>query len=682
MFDAQLGQDAALERLADPNLDPGDLMVIAGAFPALAPQVAGHPRLYPDLAAWLKLLGSPEVDAVLAARAPAAEALSSPPPASVAPAASAQPFAGDAVARPRQAPPPAQALVGDAVVQPSQVSPAVQPFGGGAVAHPSPMSPTYGGAGVPAASGAILGGAMPGTPAPPWGSGAPRRPKRWPWAVGAGVLAVVLGVVAALVLRPDPSSGGRSGTKTPAPDIREQPAWGEPIEPGELLGGGLDWVLPYWSGDGMATLDQNTALVYGSSFDEEDEIASVIGAVDLDAAELKWSIDFMDDQPGFSYEIINSARICPLGDKGLLASFEVSDDDLSAVTARVDAEGRIIGVLEDAFCVRPIGELVVLVGGLNGSSTGELFAVDPDESERELWKAEPVIDEPSFYFERLECLESETVAFVLTADGYVDAKTGELAPFGADAVDEDGRAASKYDEGIAYAITGDGVVLRGDAANGHYRISGVDPKTGGELWQFERREGADFAEETDLLINFREWWSLVGSGGGYVFVPEGGIFRALDTKTGQEAFSLEAEEFLELAGDTVLMRTYDDDTSEEGLAGFNLKDGSETFAITARCPEYQGTARLGSEVLYLVCRGSGPDPLDFLIAFDAANGGQKLWSMRFPEETWGDAFLSNDENYGVLVSAAGRLFFVATRVRYCQDTSCEFRTWLYPLEES
>jgi hypothetical protein len=57
--------------LANPNLDPADLAAIAAAFPALAPQIAAHPQLYPDLRNWLASLNRPDVNAVLAAHAAA-----------------------------------------------------------------------------------------------------------------------------------------------------------------------------------------------------------------------------------------------------------------------------------------------------------------------------------------------------------------------------------------------------------------------------------------------------------------------------------------------------------------------------------------------------------------------------------------------------------------------------------
>jgi hypothetical protein len=68
LFDPSQGEIAALHHLANPMIDPTDLTTIAGAFPALASQVASHPQLYPDLANWLCQLGRPDVNAALAAR--------------------------------------------------------------------------------------------------------------------------------------------------------------------------------------------------------------------------------------------------------------------------------------------------------------------------------------------------------------------------------------------------------------------------------------------------------------------------------------------------------------------------------------------------------------------------------------------------------------------------------------
>jgi hypothetical protein len=60
----------AARRLTDPSLSPADLRAVVAAYPVLAPQVAAHPNLYPDLAAWLADLNNPEVNAALAARRP------------------------------------------------------------------------------------------------------------------------------------------------------------------------------------------------------------------------------------------------------------------------------------------------------------------------------------------------------------------------------------------------------------------------------------------------------------------------------------------------------------------------------------------------------------------------------------------------------------------------------------
>ncbi|MDR2380467.1 MAG: hypothetical protein LBE08_04725 [Bifidobacteriaceae bacterium] len=60
----------AARRLADPTLSPAELPEIVAAYPALAPQVAAHPNLYPDLAAWLRQLNNPQVNAILATRQP------------------------------------------------------------------------------------------------------------------------------------------------------------------------------------------------------------------------------------------------------------------------------------------------------------------------------------------------------------------------------------------------------------------------------------------------------------------------------------------------------------------------------------------------------------------------------------------------------------------------------------
>ncbi|MDR3107327.1 MAG: hypothetical protein LBU05_03910, partial [Bifidobacteriaceae bacterium] len=95
MFDPAQGAAEAMRALANPKIDPVDLMTIAGAFPDLAPTVASHPQLYPELASWLEALGRPEVSRSLAAprRVPSLEARA-PRSAAARPTGAAAPPAG------------------------------------------------------------------------------------------------------------------------------------------------------------------------------------------------------------------------------------------------------------------------------------------------------------------------------------------------------------------------------------------------------------------------------------------------------------------------------------------------------------------------------------------------------------------------------------------------------------
>ncbi|MDR0594367.1 MAG: hypothetical protein LBG60_14180 [Bifidobacteriaceae bacterium] len=68
MFDPALGERAARRRLDDAFLPSGDLAIIAGAFPALAPLIAKHPSLYPGLETRLRAMSRADVNAILDAR--------------------------------------------------------------------------------------------------------------------------------------------------------------------------------------------------------------------------------------------------------------------------------------------------------------------------------------------------------------------------------------------------------------------------------------------------------------------------------------------------------------------------------------------------------------------------------------------------------------------------------------
>ncbi|MDR3360029.1 MAG: hypothetical protein LBO20_05175, partial [Bifidobacteriaceae bacterium] len=186
MFDPQLGEAAARQQLLNPGLDPADLAVIAGAFPVLAPQVAAHPALYPDLRDWLAALGRPDVDAALAP---------GPPEARVAP--------DQTMVAPDQA-----ATVSQAAAAPSQ---------DWAAASQVPPAP----------------GQAPVAPGPASGP----RPRRGLVLIVAGAAALALVVTVAVVVSLPKREGDLAGL---APNIAKQPRLGDVIDSRDVLDGDFE----------------------------------------------------------------------------------------------------------------------------------------------------------------------------------------------------------------------------------------------------------------------------------------------------------------------------------------------------------------------------------------------------------------------------------------------------------
>ncbi|MDR1825806.1 MAG: PQQ-binding-like beta-propeller repeat protein [Bifidobacteriaceae bacterium] len=269
MFDPTQGEAAARELLNNPSTPAEDLAVIAGAFPALAPQIAAHPNLYPGLADWIKALGDPEADAALAARDGAAAADGGAHAAQAEAEAAIDDATRIAPRRPAtEAAQPAQEPAAQPQPQaqtPAQPEPQYQPYAAPQAAAPqaSPYQP-------PMASGPQQAqqAQQPQQPQQPqWGQpqpgqapygagyqpypgpGAPSGTQRAPEAkkggkgklIGIIAAAVVVVLVAAgagwfFFLR-DGGGSTTSSTYSLAPDFKDKPQLGDEIEADKLLEG-------------------------------------------------------------------------------------------------------------------------------------------------------------------------------------------------------------------------------------------------------------------------------------------------------------------------------------------------------------------------------------------------------------------------------------------------------------
>jgi outer membrane protein assembly factor BamB len=268
VFDVSQGPEAAAKLLSDPSADPADLAAIAGAFPALAPEVAAHPRLYPDLEGWLRALGRADVDAALANRPPVgteptAPAADAAPPASEPAAPAAQPAPPVEAAPPAETPPTAAMPPAEAppTAMPPAGAPPAGPAPGGAApigmapgaasAPPSGAGPAYGGmppaAQAPGTGGQAQTGPTPTLPGgmPPMGPPnqtapypqlpKPKSSKTKLIAIIAAAVVVVLVLVLVLVMFVF-KKGSKAGAMVRPPDLMEKPVVGDKVSSDDILG--------------------------------------------------------------------------------------------------------------------------------------------------------------------------------------------------------------------------------------------------------------------------------------------------------------------------------------------------------------------------------------------------------------------------------------------------------------
>jgi outer membrane protein assembly factor BamB len=260
--------------------------------------------------------------------------------------------------------------------------------------------------------------------------------------------------------------GNSAAALTEAPDIMSEPEFGGTV----ILRDVFD--REFAKCDFAGFFDEDTGLAYGGN----DEAPLVLAGFDLTTGDPKWQLD-LAGLFGFVHED-NWNTIETLFDGGL-AAVQVQGTGEAQSVAVLNPSGESAGTLKSGF-------------GLMGFHDGVLVVLDNDDGEAAfvgysasdlsapLWEAhsdwvvlDPDRDETWEGGQPVDLYNEATGAWwILSDDGYVDSKTGQLVGFGKDVIRQGAKVNYEMADGPSV------VVLRtvGD------KTVRVDPKTGDEMW--------------------------------------------------------------------------------------------------------------------------------------------------------------------------------------------------------
>jgi outer membrane protein assembly factor BamB len=520
-------------------------------------------------------------------------------------------------------------------------------------------------------------------------------------AVAVGLASVAVGAGAAVVASRALSEDRRGGdgptaraSRTASAVVLDKPVWGEPIDAGELLGGDLDQAAFAYAVStdelmtGLLMPDEDTVVVCGYAYGQARAGAAVVAAVDLGSGEVKWRTDLWQELAPGGDGVEDLSLIGNNGD--LLVNLSVrSGEEVERLLVRLDGQGKIVEVVDAAWLVGVSGRVAAVWAG------DEVYAARPDALGEALWSA-PALgggwasnhwnSAPGL----LETADGE--AFVLTADGYVDAETSRPAWFGADV--DNGR--------VWYFLTEDGIALRaehkvrpdddgggsgataeaGGDPNGPgdpMEVTAFDPASGDELWRFDA-DSTKSSVLAELVIPLGEGRIAVRSES----TGMGAYYAVLDARTGDEAFKLVLSSIIGRIGQTLftvqVRFTYQ-------LVGLDLPDGEERFSITGPCADQdRQLAGYGptADAMYVICSDWGfgdqsEDPPE-LVAYGLDGDDDELWSLEFPADFGSEPL---DFAGASVVEQAGRRFVLVSFSNGCQDDYCGgqvSRVVAWPLE--
>ncbi|MDR1825807.1 MAG: PQQ-like beta-propeller repeat protein [Bifidobacteriaceae bacterium] len=686
MFDPAQGEAVARELLNNPETPAADLATIAGVFPALAPQIAAHPNLYPGLADWIKALGDPEADAALAARDTAAPAAA---PATQEPAAQAQPQA-QTPAQPAQ--PAAQP------VQAPAQTPYQPPMASGPQQPQQPQQPQ-------APYGAGYQGYQP-YPGPGAPSGTQQVPEAKKGGKGKliGIIAAALVVVLVAAgagwfffLR-DGGGGGATASDYIAPDFKDEPKLGDEIEADEVLEG------DYGEVDFGPFVDANHVLVIGSpdtsslyayedtavsdwyeGYDEDYDRGWDDGTAYLEAETEWWDcyddcgdypvpeqyfdgdyytedgyyVGFWDAYDEYGYgsnraeepediepvEVASAVALLNLDSAKLEWTVDLVEKtgfDMPSVLATDVTDNGYVGLrISDVgnddyvlLAISPEGEVVgTRDSGYLLMAVGEYFlwqdddevsAVKGSDFENEVWTldANPNPLADGYGYSSAVLEIDDSTTCVLVEDGCADLATGDVRDWGDDAGDE-----------AWYVALGDGVVLRFEESSSTTgSVMRIDPKTGEDKWDSPVKKVSGL---NCVLV------------GGKVILERSSKVVAVDAGSGEEKWTAKADDLTLIHamgnGNVVVVDGYDG--GEADYAILKAKDGEEVRTVNG----WPLPSAWGSDLFYAI------DDDNELVAYDLTGDSKKaLWKLD----------LDVVDGYAYVTAYKGRLWAQITETDY------------------
>jgi outer membrane protein assembly factor BamB len=277
----------------------------------------------------------------------------------------------------------------------------------------------------------------------------------------AGLAAAVLALSAAaywFVLRPTLGDDTVVALDTTqAPDLPTEPRLGEPIVLSKLVQVDYDQLTDMME-SAVTWLDATHVAVVTEPFNG----GGTLNLIDLDKGKQAWDLDLSEATGLPSAKAVFVHRD---GRGGALVGAEDPADGTTGVLVTVDKDGQVTGSRAGAITLWGLGPdgLVLLYEG------DQAVVTTLDDLGGEIWHG-PSGDGTAFQH---ALVGPETgLCLIPTQDGYIDPRTGELSPLGAN---------NWPPEFIYYEAAGPGRVFQMDLEN-EIVTTMVDPATGKELW--------------------------------------------------------------------------------------------------------------------------------------------------------------------------------------------------------
>jgi hypothetical protein len=465
--------------------------------------------------------------------------------------------------------------------------------------------------------------------------------------LGAACTAILIAIVLAVIAL---FSGQSNPDRPTDPGQETLPAWGEPISADLAFDGarGSHFILQT-NLDGqrqeLLWLDDRTVLAWAGV-----EVA----AIDLVTGQTKWQLNLLDEIGTGDSQYQRSEDVYATGTGG--AAFSVllepngPDPDRKWCFIQVDSGGAVEAVWQDSWIEYAAHGLIILGFGLDQDAPDAILAIDASAPNEILWEAAPTgLAKTEAY------LVSDDAFYVATVDGYIDALTGQLLPFGADAVDGQ----------QTYSLTPDGTVIQSRQLHQtSLQMSAIDPKTGQTLW---------VSSATTAAIQPTTW-----PGSPYLATPSANTgtsataeWLLFDPQTGAEtgtvALTTPAGTF------EGLLIGYQDGQAE--FAAWTAGEVTPVWSVKPCADGEPSWSTIQGSVLYVIC---SLDQQNWaLVGLDLTASGTVLWSLPLPSNALPQASADSTRS---LQARAGRQYLLTAQNDLSASDPGQPADILFPLQ--